>query len=82
MTFRNEFPQALDVQVSDRVNLTSSFFNINSGYMVREIRHSVDAEAGWVHDVTFTLEHAIDFKVLVLDDAVKGVLDGDRTLGF
>lgn len=80
-TWRNLFPTALDAIVGGAVNLVSSFTNTASNYFVRGVEHKIDAEGGWIHDVTFDLELISGTDVLVLDHAILGKLD-IRRLGF
>ncbi len=80
-TWRNRFPLALDMGVGGVVHLVNSFTNTASDFFVRGFAHTIDAQGGWVHDVTLEMEMVAGIDVLILDNDPKGKLD-IRRLGY
>lgn len=82
ISFRNDFPRALDVGVGARVHLVSSFMNVASDFVIRGIEHSISAEDGWIHDISYRLDPIRELTAIVLDNSSLGILDGTRSAVF
>jgi len=81
-TLKNEFPDILQREVGDIIHIVESNTAISSIWSVTNMTHTISFLRGLEHKATYNLDFWKDKKYLTLDDAVFGVLDGDRVLAF
>ena len=78
----NQFPDVLARSLGDLVSLVESHTAVNSQWSVVSVVHDVSFDAGLQHVMTLGVKFYSNKPWLVLDDPVRGVLDGNRELAF
>ena len=80
---KNEFPEILTRELGDTVHVAESETGLAAQFTIMGLEHDIRTDgAGFEHELSYTVEEFRDQEVMILDDAVFGILeDTGRKLG-
>ena len=82
MALNNVFPDAVAHDLGDILSLVESHSGVNSQWSITSLDHDVTFDEGIQHVTTFGVKFYNNKPWLILDDPIRGVLDGNRELAF